>query len=71
MTTTAESPVGDFSGGMKRMKKTIGDDEDYCDRTKLIRDLQQAKGEPQCFGKENGYCERQDCEWRAYCLKEG
>jgi hypothetical protein len=45
-------------------------DEDYSDGAKLIRDLQKAEGNPQCFGKANGLCEREDCAWRAYCLKE-
>ena len=43
--------------------------EDYCDRAKLIRDIQKEEGNPQCFGKANGHCDRLDCAWRAYCLK--
>jgi hypothetical protein len=67
---TAESPVDDISCEKKRMRKTKGHDENYCDTAKLIRDLQKAEGGPQCFGKANGDCEREHCAWRAYCLGE-
>jgi hypothetical protein len=62
--------VGDKTCEMKPMKKAKDPEEDCCDRTKLIRDLQKAEGNPQCFGTANGQCERHDCAWRAYCLKE-
>ena len=35
----------------------------------LIRSVQRAEGNPDCFRKSEGYCDRQDCEWRRFCLK--
>ena len=70
MEVTAKHQVGDATFKMKKMMKAKGPEKDRCDRTKLIRDLQKAEGNPVCFGTANGQCERQDCAWRAYCLKE-
>ena len=40
----------------------------FLDITALIRSLQRAEGNPDCFRKSKGFCERLDCEWRKYCL---
>ena len=42
--------------------------KDYLDITGLIRSIQRAEGNPDCFGKARGYCDRTDCAWREYCL---
>jgi hypothetical protein len=36
----------------------------------MIRSMQRLEGSPDCFGSANGYCDRLDCAWRVYCLKE-
>jgi hypothetical protein len=45
--------------------------KDQCPDIKhLIQSIQRIEGNPDCFGKSDGHCERQDCLWREYCLKE-
>ena len=44
--------------------------EQFPDVKHLIRSIQLIEGNPDCFGKSNGSCERQDCIWLEYCLKE-
>jgi hypothetical protein len=44
--------------------------EQFPDLRHLIRSIQLIEGDPDCFGKSNGSCERQDCIWLEYCLKE-
>jgi len=44
---------------------------DFLDTTNLVRSIQRAEGNPDCFGKAVGYCDRWDCSWRIYCLQEG
>lgn len=44
--------------------------KDSVDITKLIRSIQRAEGNPDCFGKANGHCDNMDCAWRKYCLEE-
>jgi hypothetical protein len=40
------------------------------DLTHLIRSLQRIEGNPDCFRRVAGHCERMDCAWRIYCLEE-
>ncbi len=40
------------------------------DITHLIRSVQRIEGNPDCFGKCDGNCDRLDCAWRELCLKE-
>ncbi len=45
--------------------------KDQClDIKHLIKSIQRIEGNPDCFGKSDGQCDRQDCIWREYCLKE-
>jgi hypothetical protein len=44
--------------------------DSFPDLKHLIRSIQSIEGNPDCFGKSNGYCDREDCLWREYCLKE-
>ena len=44
--------------------------EQFPDLKHLIRSIQLIEGNPDCFGKSNGSCERQDRIWLEYCLKE-
>jgi hypothetical protein len=42
----------------------------FPDITRLIRSVQIIEGNPDCFGKSDGNCDRLDCAWRELCLKE-
>jgi hypothetical protein len=42
----------------------------FPDMKHFIRSIQHIEGNPDCFGKSDGYCDRKDCIWREYCLKE-
>jgi hypothetical protein len=44
--------------------------ENLPDITHLIRSVQRIEGNPDCFGKSDGNCDRLDCAWREWCLKE-
>ena len=41
---------------------------DRCDRTRLIRSIQKAEGNPQCFLTGVTHCTEEDCAWRPYCI---
>ena len=47
-----------------------GSSDNLPDITRLIRSVQRIEGNPDCFGKADGSCDRLDCSWREYCLKE-
>ena len=42
----------------------------FLDVTKLIRSIQRAEGNPDCFRRPHGHCDRVDCAWRKYCLEK-
>ena len=56
-----QSPV---SGREKGFQK------DFLDITRLVRSVQRTEGNPDCFRKTEGYCDRLDCAWYRYCLGE-
>lgn len=41
---------------------------DFLDITTLIRSIQRAEGNPDCFLKGDEDCEQLHCAWRLYCL---
>ena len=43
---------------------------DFLDITALVRSLQRAEGNPDCFRRAEGGCDKTDCAWRKYCLEE-
>ena len=43
---------------------------DMPDLTHIIRSIQRIEGNPDCFGTAEKSCNRLDCLWREYCLKE-
>ncbi len=43
---------------------------DFFDLTNLIRSIQRAEGNPDCFGRAQGHCDHSDCTWRQYCLEK-
>jgi len=42
--------------------------KNYLDIITLIRSIQRAEGNPDCFLKGNSECDQLNCAWRAYCL---
>jgi hypothetical protein len=42
----------------------------FLDLKRLIRSIQNIEGNPECFGKSDENCDREDCLWREYCVKE-
>jgi hypothetical protein len=59
--TVVQSPS---SGREKGLRKN------FLDTTNLVRSIQRAEGNPDCFRKAKDYCDRMDCTWRSYCLRE-
>jgi hypothetical protein len=51
-------------------KEYHGSDGKLPDLSRLIQSIQRIEGNPDCFGTAGGYCDRLDCQWRGYCLKE-
>ena len=43
--------------------------KDFLDITELIRSIQRAEGNDDCFRRSDGFCDRLDCAWRQYCLE--
>jgi hypothetical protein len=54
----------------KKARKTSLPEKDFLDRTALIRSIQRAEGNPDCFKKGEVCCDQLDCAWRKYCLEE-
>lgn len=46
-------------------------ERNYLDIPALVRSIQRAEGEHDCFGRAEGGCNRLDCKWRRYCLDGG
>jgi hypothetical protein len=44
--------------------------DQFPDLKHLIQSIQHLEGNLDCFGKSDGNCDREDCLWREYCLKE-
>ena len=43
---------------------------DYVDVTRLIRSIQRAEGNPDCFRRIMNGCQEDGCWWRPYCIEE-
>lgn len=39
-------------------------------KAELIREIQRAEGNFDCFGTAQGYCDQQDCCFRSLCFSE-
>ncbi len=52
------------------MEKTCGHEHKFEDLSRLIQSIQRIEGNPDCYGTAGGNCDRLDCQWRSYCLKE-
>ena len=53
-----------------KIKKSLLPRKDFLDATALIRSIQRAEGNPDCFRKAQEGCHQFDCAWRKYCLEE-
>ena len=54
----------------RKARKILVMRKDFFDLTSFIRSIQRREGNPDCFGKAQGYCDRLDCAWRRYCLEK-
>ena len=45
-----------------------GAKRDFVDITALVRSVQRAEGNRDCFRRGQIYCDQTDCVWRKYCL---
>jgi hypothetical protein len=43
--------------------------KDFVDITALVRSIQRAEGNIDCFRKGLANCDRVDCSWYVYCLQ--
>jgi len=46
-----------------------GAKRNFVDITALIRSVQRAEGNRDCFRRGQVYCDQTDCVWRPYCLE--
>ena len=44
--------------------------DQFPDLKHLIQSIQRIEGDEDCFGRSEDHCDRKDCLWREYCLKE-
>ena len=54
----------------KKIKKSPLANKDFLDTTALIRSIQRAEGNPDCFRQAQGDCDQFACTWRKYCLED-
>jgi hypothetical protein len=43
--------------------------KNFLDITALIRSIQRAEGQPECFREGMRDCDQIDCKWRSFCLE--
>jgi len=49
-------------------KDAFNSKPNYVDLVKLIRSIQRAEGNIDCYGRSRLQCERMNCAWRDHCL---
>jgi hypothetical protein len=54
----------------ERSRKRFNSGKAFLDVAELIRSIQRAEGNPDCFRRARGHCDRPDCAWRRYCLEK-
>ena len=47
-----------------------GDKRHFLDMTALIRSLQRAEGNVDCYRRDQVDCDQVECAWRPYCLED-
>jgi hypothetical protein len=52
------------------MTRGFASKKNFLDVAELIRSIQRAEGNPDCFGRVEGDCDQRDCAWRLYCLEK-
>ena len=52
------------------MAKALGINSFGRKKVDLIREIQLVEGNFDCFGTAEGFCDQQDCRFRALCLGE-
>ena len=59
---------------IKTAKTSISDkvkkNNNYLDINELVRSIQRAENNVDCFRKGHNDCDQFDCAWREYCLDE-
>ena len=53
-----------------RIEDTFNSTTDYVDLVNLVRSIQRAEGNIDCYRRGRQQCERVNCLWRDHCLKE-
>ena len=51
------------------IENTSSSNPNYVDLVKLIRSIQRAEGNVDCYRRGLEFCDRMDCVWRDHCLK--
>jgi hypothetical protein len=51
--------------------KEVVVEKSFLDTTNLIRSIQRAEGNVDCFRRRGRQCRETICAWRRYCLEEG
>ena len=55
--------------GEQYVPREQGVKRNFVDITVLIRSIQLAEGNRDCFRRAEGYCDQMTCGWRTYCLE--
>ena len=58
------------SGASRISARKMPEKESFLDMTALIRSIQRAEGNVDCFRTGQAYCEQVECAWRPYCLED-
>jgi len=51
--------------------KSLGINSFGKSKAAIIREIQRAEGNFDCFGSAEGFCDQKECSFRALCLGEG
>ena len=51
-------------------EETFKSKPDYVDLVNLIRSIQRAEGNLDCYRRDRQQCDRMNCVWRDHCLRE-
>jgi hypothetical protein len=75
-----DQKYANITGNLKRDEKIITESssmyrpdakqKSFLDITNLIRSIQRAEGNPDCFQKGIVDCDQSGCKWRSLCLDE-
>ncbi len=53
-----------------KTEDTFNTKQDYVDLVNLVRSIQRAEGNIDCYRRGRQQCDRRRCAWRDHCLKE-